>query len=261
MVNCPAPGTARWIDSRTWSYDFKNDLPAGLRCTFTLSPNLKTLRGAGFAGSPQFTFDTGGPSIIETRPWTDSSDIDEAQAFVLALDAPADEQSVLEHAAFGVEGIPQMVGVTILSGADRDILLKRFKNFIDKRPVVILQAKQRFPDNARVRLVWGAGIKTTTGIATVQDQVLNYTTRKEFKAKFQCEREVPKGPCIPLSPMTIAFSWQVPPSQARRVSLGFPRREAAEPQSQRRVRGIIGQLRRTVCGVGAIYGRNPCRPG
>jgi hypothetical protein len=28
-VNCAPPGTARWIDSRTWSYDFKNDLPAG----------------------------------------------------------------------------------------------------------------------------------------------------------------------------------------------------------------------------------------
>ncbi len=228
-VNCPASGTPRWIDSRTWSFDFKNDLPAGLRCTFTLSPNLKTLRGAGLA-SQQFTFDTGGPSIIETRPWTDSSDIDEAQAFVLALDAPADEQSVLEHAAFGVDGIAQMVGVTILSGADRDMLLKRFKNFIDKRPVVILQAKQRFPDNAGVRLVWGAGIKTTTGIATVQDQVLNYTTRKEFKAKFQCEREVPKGPCIPLSPMTIAFSWQVPPIQARRVSLVSPDGKRRNPK-------------------------------
>jgi uncharacterized protein YfaS (alpha-2-macroglobulin family) len=230
IVNCPAPGTARWIDSRTWSYDFKNDLSAGLRCTFTLNPDLKTLRGARFAGRTQFTFDTGGPSIIETRPWTDSTDIDEAQAFVLALDAPVDEQSVLEHATFGVEGIAQMVGATILTGANRDILLRRFTNFIDKRPVVILQAKQRFPDNAGVRLVWGAGIKTATGIATVQDQVLNYTTRKEFKAKFQCEREVPKGPCIPLSPMTISFSWQVPPSQARRVTLVAPDGKRRNPK-------------------------------
>ena len=130
-VDCPAPGTPRWIDSRTWSYDFKNDLPAGLRCTFTLNANLKTLRGAGFAGPARFTFDTGGPSMVETRPWTDSSDIDEEQAFVVILDAQPDPQSILDHAGFGVEGIPQMVGVTIMSGADRDQLLKRFKNFIN----------------------------------------------------------------------------------------------------------------------------------
>jgi len=118
VVDCAAPGTARWIDSRTWSYDFKNDLPAGMRCSFTLSAGLKTLHGATFPGRPQFTFDTGGPSILESRPWADSSEIDEQQAFVLVLDAQPDEQSILEHAQFGVEGIPQMVGAALLSGAD-----------------------------------------------------------------------------------------------------------------------------------------------
>ena len=229
-VDCPAPGTPRWIDSRTWSYDFKNDLPAGLRCTFTLNANLKTLRGAGFAGPARFTFDTGGPSMVETRPWTDSSDIDEEQAFVVILDAQPDPQSILDHAGFGVEGIPQMVGVTIMSGADRDLLLKRFKNFINQRPVVILQAKQHFPNKAAVKLVWGAGIKTTTGIATTQDQEFNYKVRKAFEAKFQCEREVAKGPCIPLTPMTVSFTWQVPAAQAKRVSLVGPDGKRRSPK-------------------------------
>ncbi len=219
MVNCSAPGTARWIDSRTWSYDFKKDLPAGLRCSFTLSAGLKTLRGATFAGRPQFTFDTGGPSIVESRPWADSSDIDEQQAFVLVLDAQADEQSILEHAQFAVGGIPQMVGATLMSGADRAELLKRFKNFINGRPAVIVQARQRFPDNAAIRLVWGAGIKTITGIATTQDQEFKYQTRKAFKAKFQCEREEAKGPCIPLSAMTLNFSWPVNVKLVQRVAL------------------------------------------
>ena len=34
-VECDAKGTSRWIDSRTWSYDFEEDLPAGVRCRFT----------------------------------------------------------------------------------------------------------------------------------------------------------------------------------------------------------------------------------
>ena len=230
-VDCAAPGTARWIDSRTWSYDFKHDLPAGIRCSFTLSAGLKTLRGATFAGQPQFNFDTGGPSIVEARPWADSSDIDEQQAFVLVLDAQADEQSILEHAQFGVEGIAQMVGATILSGPDRAELVKRFKNFINGRPVVILAAKQRFPDDAAVRLVWGAGIKTTTGIATSEDQEFKYKTRKAFAAKFQCEREVRKGPCIPLTPMTVSFSWTVAWKQAQRVTLVSPDGKRQSPAS------------------------------
>ncbi len=218
-VDCPAHGKPRWIDSSTWSYDFDHDLPAGLRCTFTLSAGLKILRGAAFSGRRQFIFDTGGPSIVESRPSADSTDIDESQAFVLVLDAQPDNQSILEHAYFAVEGIPQMVGASILGGADGGLLLKRFKNFISHRPVVILQARQRFPDKAAVRLVWGKGIKTTTGIATTVDQEFKYKTRKAFEAKFACQSETAKGPCIPLTPMTVSFSWPVAAGQARRVTL------------------------------------------
>jgi alpha-2-macroglobulin len=222
-IDCPgAPGKARWIDSGTWSYDFDHELPAGVRCTFTLRAGLKSLRGAAFSGQPQFTFDTGGPSIVDSRPWPDSTDIDESQAFVLVLDAQADPQSILEHAYFAVEGIPQMVGATIMGGAGRDLLLKRFKNLVNQRPVVILQARQQFPDKAGVKLIWGKGIRTTTGIATIQDQEFNYKVRKAFEARFSCEREIPKGPCIPLTPMTVSFSWQVSADQARRVTLLGP---------------------------------------
>ena len=229
-VNCPAKGKPRWIDSRTWSFDFNNDLPAGLRCTFRLSPGLKTLSGTGFAGQPQFTFDTGGPSILESRPYADSTDIDEEQAFVLALDAAADQQSILQHASFAVEGIPQMVGATIMSGASAGVLLKRFKNFINQRPAVILEARQRFPNDAKVKLLWGKGIKTTSGIATTQDQEFNYKTRKPFHAKFACVSETAKGPCIPLTAMTVYFSSQVAAAQARRLALIAPGGKRLSPK-------------------------------
>ncbi len=76
-VNCPAKGKARWIDSRTWSYDFDHDLPAGLRCNLHPQRRVKDPeRRCVCPASRKFTFDTGGPSIVESRPYADSSDID-----------------------------------------------------------------------------------------------------------------------------------------------------------------------------------------
>ncbi len=73
-----------------------------------------------------------------------------------------------------------------MSGADADLLLKRFKNFINQRPVVILQARQRFPDNAAVKLVWGNGIKTTTLVSRPhEDQEFSYKTRKPLQGEIR----------------------------------------------------------------------------
>ncbi len=89
VIDCPAHGAARWIDSRNWSYDFDQDLPAGVRCSFKLRGGLKSLAGKTFTDLRAFNFDTGGPSIVDQRPWPESNDIDEEQAFVLVLDTDA----------------------------------------------------------------------------------------------------------------------------------------------------------------------------
>ena len=122
-IQCAQPGTARWIDSFTWSYDFKRDLPGGVRCAFKLHPGLKTLRGQPVAVTAPFSFDTGGPAILDSRPWNSNDSIDEQQAFVLILDTPADEASVVENTTFSVEGITERVGVSLVSPTDRTILV------------------------------------------------------------------------------------------------------------------------------------------
>jgi len=216
------PGTARWIDSRQWSYDFDHDLPAGVRCTFTLVPGLKTLKGAAVASRPPFVFDTGGPAVVETRPWMGSSDIDEHQAFVLVLDAEPVEQTVLEHAEFSVQGMPQHVGASIVSGSDRELLLKRFGDFINQRPTIILQARQKFPDSAGVKLIWGKGIATASGIATAHDQELNFKVRPAFEAQFGCERENAQAACIPVTPMSLSFSAPITADNAKRIEIAGP---------------------------------------
>ncbi len=224
QVDCPQGtaqwhGTPRWIDSRQWSYDFDQDLPAGVRCTFTLAPGLKTLKGAALESHPPFIFGTGGPAVIETRPWMGDSGIDEHQAFVLVLDAEPVERTVLDHAEFAVKGMPQRVGATIMSGADRDLLLKRFSDFINHRPAIILHARQEFPDNADIKLIWGKGIATVSGIATAQDQEINFKVRPAFEAIFRCERENPSAACIPVTPMRLSFSAPISADNVKRVTI------------------------------------------
>jgi uncharacterized protein YfaS (alpha-2-macroglobulin family) len=221
-ISCPAHGAARWIDSRNWSYDFDHDLPAGLRCAFKLRAGLKSVAGNALTELRTFQFDTGGPSIVDQRPWPESNDIDEQQAFVLVLDAEPDPSSILAHAGFSVEGIPQRVGATITGGADRDVLLKRFANLTKDKTVVILQARQRFPNKAAVTLIWGKGIQSKSGIATDQDQTINYRTRKVFEAKISCERESAKAGCIPLTPISVSFSTPISAAQAKQVALVAP---------------------------------------
>ena len=221
-IECPEKGSARWIDTTRWAYDFAHDLPAGVRCTFRLRADLHTLAGNAFTSRPEFHFDTGGPAVLDSMPWQGSEDIDEQQAFVLALDAEPDAASVLANATFSVEGMPERIGVKILSGADREVLLKHFKYFIANRPVLILQAKQSFPNAAAVRLIWGKGIQTTSGVATTQDQTLGYKTRKPFEASFRCERENAHAACIPLTPMSIWFSEPIGIALAKQIALVAP---------------------------------------
>jgi uncharacterized protein YfaS (alpha-2-macroglobulin family) len=221
-VDCSEPGSARWIDSFTWSYDFKRDLPAGIRCRFKLRAGLKTLDGASVQGKSSFSFDTGGPSIVDSRPWNSNESIDEQQAFLLILDTAPDPASILAHTSFSVEGIPERVGATLMTGADRDLLAKRFQRTIDKRPFVIVQARQHFPNGAKVGLIWGAGIKSASGIATAQDQTLDFKVRPAFQAKVSCERENAKAGCIPLTPIRIYFTAEIARKLAQQIALVAP---------------------------------------
>src|SRR5262245_59222611 len=88
-VECPEAGTGRWVDTSIWVYDFARDLPAGVRCSFKLRAGLTSLDGRTLSGATQFAFSTGGPALTSSQPSEGSDSIDEDQAFVLELDAPA----------------------------------------------------------------------------------------------------------------------------------------------------------------------------
>jgi len=152
IIDCPENGVGRWIDSRTWVYDFVHDLPGGVRCGFKLRPGLVTQAGTLVTGQTIFTFTTGGPSILTSIPIQDST-IDEDQAFVLSLDTQPTEESVLRHAAFAVAGLPERIGVRLITGEGRETILKALYGWAERKHVLILQARQTFPSSATVRLI------------------------------------------------------------------------------------------------------------
>ncbi|MBI3325682.1 MAG: alpha-2-macroglobulin [Nitrospinae bacterium] len=232
-IDCPAPGTARWLDTLTWVYDFARNLPGGVRCAFQLQAGLTSLAGHAVEGQAMFAFSTGGPAIQSSTPSEGASWIDEEQAFLLVLDAEPTEASVLAHVSFSIQGIPERVGVRLLDTQAREAILKRMYRGFASGPVVALQARQSFPNGARLSLIWGKGITSESGVATEQDQVLSFKSREAFTATFHCERENRRAGCIPVTPMTIKFTAPVPWEQARQISLVGPGGQRWKPEADK----------------------------
>ncbi len=238
-IRCPEKGQGRWIDGKNWSFDFARDLPAGIICEFGLKPGIKALSGKEITGKNVFRFSTGGPAVKGSRPWEGNEGIDEKQIFVLVLDAEPREESILKNVFFSVQGIKEQVGVRLIKGKEREEILQaihpRGKDSVtvwlrklcyrivsepaEDRHIVLLQAKQRFPPSAEVKLVWGAGVTSVSGVATAQDQGISYKTRAPFKAEFSCGREKPGVGCIPVLPMRLYFSSPVPLKMAKKIVL------------------------------------------
>lgn len=229
-INCPEKGQPRWIDGKNWSYDFSRDLPAGIVCEFTLKPALKTLLGKEVKGQKRFFFSTGGPAITESYPYEGFQNIDENQIFILALDTEPKGESITQNAYFSVGGINERVWVRILKGGEREKILKASgRNRDNNIPKIVIQAKQSFPNNSEVHLVWGKGVMSLSGVKTTKDQMLAFKTRGPFMAKFKCERENPKANCIPILQMTLNFSSSISLEYTSKIILRGPNNKIYTP--------------------------------
>ncbi len=222
-VTCPAAGTGRWVDDRTWVYDFTADVEPGTRCRFDLKAGTKSRDGATVAGRTSFQFSTGGPAIVRVFPsaGNDGPGIDEEQVFVLVLNGPATPASVTANAWCEIEGVGERVGVRIVDGDDRRQLLKRFS--LDERAdrVTMLACTRRLPNAAKVALVWGRGIAAASGIATTVERRLAFEVRPDFTASFTCERENAQAACTPVRPVRLEFTSPVPRPLAERFVLRY----------------------------------------
>jgi len=226
-IDCPATGTGRWVDTRTWVHDFPEPLPGGLRCRFSLRAGLESLAGRALAGARRFAFDTGGPAVLEADPWPGSMVPSDA-VFLLRLDAAPDPETLLRHVAFSVEGSRDAIGVELLSDALRDELLAARGHDEPDQTWLALRARQRFPAESRIQLAWGPGVASRSGIPTSAAQRFAWRVRPPFRLSVRCDREQPGADCVPLAPIRLVFTADVPWEQARRVAL-VHEREGAPP--------------------------------
>lgn len=221
-IRCEEKGRGRWVDEKTWVYEFDLDLPSGIQCGFNLKKGVKTLSGKQITGQKTFSFSTGGPAIADMAPHDYKyMRIKEDQAFALYLDARADESAILSHVYFSVEGIDQRVGVRIITGEERAGILKAIyweeKNHFSPDRVVVIQAKQLFPSDSKVRLIWGKGVKSISGVQSKADRIFSFVVQKPFQANFSCERENAGAGCIPMLPMQLTLSAPISPETADRI--------------------------------------------
>lgn len=256
-INCPASGKGRWADQQNWIYDFDHNLPAGVACTFSIKPNLKTLSGHPIINTKTYSFNTGGPAILHSEPQQGWYNIDENQIFILGLDAPAENTSIQSNVHCEADGISEQIPIQIITGPLRKSILDLRQSFMtqyyyaifkrggneghsiifgiddkgsdnekflklkesDKSPIIVLRCRRAFPNNANIRLVWGQGIKSLSGIPTSQDQSLHFHSRSEFQANFSCERVNQDAGCIPALPMNLSFTSPITRSNAEKIKL------------------------------------------
>ncbi|MCL2102483.1 MAG: hypothetical protein FWH25_00410, partial [Syntrophorhabdaceae bacterium] len=232
-------GQGRWADSRNWVYDFAEDLPAGVRCVFTLKPDLRSVSGKPLEGKREFVFDTGGPVIVRSDPYEESKWIDENQAFVLLLDAAVDEKSILSNVYFSVEGVKEAIAPKIIKGKDREALIgassagwwRKNDPKLDSRIVIIMPTRS-FPSDAEVILCWDKGVRTAEGVPTTETMNLAFHTRPAFSLSFHCDRMEKDGECIPILPMWIRFSAPVRWDLAKKIAVRGPGKKKWTPVPQ-----------------------------
>ncbi len=251
-IDCVEKGSGRWVDSRNWVFDFEHDLPAGVRCTFSLKPGSKALDGTPLNPESK-NFSTGGPAILTALPYDGNEAIDENQIFVLGLDAPVNANSLAGKVWCVAEGVGEKIPARPVNIHVRKKVLENARAFfadygyaLDKRslqlyflrlpggtvrdkilaatntdsaPVVVLQCARRLPDGAKLKLVWDAGIESLSGVENSMPQTLAYQVRPAFSAKLRCEKTNAKAPCLPILPMTLSLSAPVAVAAAAQITL------------------------------------------
>ena len=218
-VDCGKPGAGRWIDDRNWSWDFEKDLPGATSCRFRLRAGLADLAGRAVGGQRDFVFSTGGPAVLRSQP-REGERIDEAQIFLLGLDAPATNASIVQHAWCRADGINEKIGVRVVDGEERKTLLEARRDFVKRHAAAVaLQCRRTLPAGADMALVWGKGIAAANGVAVSEDQELAFSVQRAFSVGLRCERTNTRAGCIPFLPLRTEFSAPVASEQLRRLVL------------------------------------------
>ncbi|RUS66034.1 putative lipoprotein YfhM [Saezia sanguinis] len=215
-------GQGRWVDEKNWVFDFKSDLPPGVKCTAKIAEDLQSVAGNAYSGQIHYNFNTGGPFVKTIRPW-EGNTIAEDQAFILRLNGDATAQTISQYVWCESSAVGEQIPVNIIEGDERTKILTHFGwgKEATEHPAQywVLQCQQRLSPNTAFKLVYGQGVATPTNITNNIQKVFNYTVREEFKANFSCVRENAQAACMPLESMRLNFNAMLPLALAEQIVL------------------------------------------
>jgi uncharacterized protein YfaS (alpha-2-macroglobulin family) len=217
-VECgPITGSGRWVDSRTWAWQMGRELRAGERCVFSMRAGLTTLNGEAVTGKNMYEFFAGGPWPRSVLP-KPGGQIEEDQAFVINAGGPLRDATAERNIWCEADGVGNRVPIRLVNESLRHEILSRAHGDFGSSPLVI-QCVEQLPADAKMRLVWGAGVEAENGTKSEKEESLTYSVRSPFRATLSCEREKAGAPCSPLSNITVQFSSEIDASWAGQVRL------------------------------------------
>ncbi len=138
-----------------------------------------------------------------------------------------------------VEGLAERIPLKIVTGAPREQLLRKYRGEGPPENALLVACQRNFAPDARVRLVWGAGI-AAAGLPTLVSrrvQRFEWKVRQRFMAEFSCERQNAQSACLPLRPMVLRFNAPVPRALALAVRLQPDKGDALLPKADGDERG------------------------
>lgn len=240
-VQCGGKGKGLWEDSRTWIYEFDEELSSGLRCTFQPKSDFKSVKGGSWESPAVQSFHTGAPAILISEPYEGGA-LEEKPAFFFGLEGPVDLKSVEENAYLLVEGMAERIPLRILPEKTREEMGRtswQYRNNKKKYFPLALESTRSLPADKKIQFIWGKGIKSQSGISSLEDHILNYQVRRPFRADFSCSREKPKSPCLPISSMSLSFSSSISGKQAAQIYIQGPEGKILQEPSKEEWRSYI----------------------
>ncbi len=214
-------GQGRWVNERSWVFDFNELLPPGVRCTVQVAPGFRGPDGKPLTGPQSHRFQTGGPVLRQAFP-SDASTIEEDQHFLLRFNGTVAAESVRANSYCAMDGLGERIAVRLITGTERQQLIEArgwHRQNLPAEQMVALACQRQLTPSAQVRLVLGQGIATPSGVSTRQAQSLDYSVREPFRVSFSCERENAPSACLPMRPMSLQFSSPVTARQAMAIRL------------------------------------------
>jgi alpha-2-macroglobulin len=241
-------GDARWLNAAQWVFDLREPLAAGSNCVLLPTPGWKPLVGtapAALEGNTEFRFSTGAPTVVQVQPYSGSA-VEEDQHFLLRTNGAVDLASVQKNAWCEVEGLGDRIGLKLVQGAVREQLLKERRISANTERWLLVVCERPLPAEARMRIVWGAGIASAQqpSLVTTAARQFPWKVRARFTAEFSCERERAAAPCLPLRPMSLRFSAPVPRALALAARLLPPQGKNIEASADAQERGdMLSEVR------------------